>query len=170
MTDIRMKRAMPRLLFARVKLLSNGKGSGGDVRIWPPHHLAYSHLIARSTASGVSGSSVTRTPIASWTALAIAGDTPKVPDSPRPLAPNGPFVCSAATQFNFDGRNIVEAGRQSIRSRQAEHMLGQETQDQIRRNRRHLVEPRFAELAFDVVFLRKSETAVSLDAGLAGGP
>src|SRR5581483_8087948 len=52
---------------------------------------------ARSTASAVIGSSVMRTPTASSMALAMAGDTPKVPDSPSPLAPNGPLCCSAST-------------------------------------------------------------------------
>src|SRR6202012_4606978 len=52
---------------------------------------------ARSTASAVIGNSMMRTPTASWMALAIAGDTPKVPDSPTPLAPNGPVCCSALT-------------------------------------------------------------------------
>src|SRR5206468_4237290 len=41
-----------------------------------------------NTASGVSGSEVRRTPTASCIALAIAGETPKVPVSPTPLAPN----------------------------------------------------------------------------------
>src|SRR5271156_3057733 len=52
---------------------------------------------ARSTASAVIGNSMMRTPMASWIALAIAGDTPNVPDSPSPLAPNGPVCCSAVT-------------------------------------------------------------------------
>ena len=47
---------------------------------------------ARSTASAVSGNSVSRTPMASSMALAIAGDTPKVASSPTPLAPNGPLL------------------------------------------------------------------------------
>src|SRR5580704_14914748 len=59
---------------------------------------------ARNTASAVIGSSVMRIPTASWMALAIAGDTPKVPDSPSPLAPNGPECCSASTNtFSIGG-------------------------------------------------------------------
>src|SRR5690349_12538894 len=46
---------------------------------------------ARNTASGVSGNSVSRTPTASSSALAIAGETQKVETSPTPLPPNGPF-------------------------------------------------------------------------------
>src|SRR5882672_10528415 len=56
------------------------------------------HLrIAWNTASGFIGSSVSRTPIASWIAFATAGDTPKVAVSPTPFAPNGPVRCSATT-------------------------------------------------------------------------
>src|SRR5438105_10329615 len=52
---------------------------------------------ASNTAWGLSGSSVMRTPIASCTALAIAGDTPNVAVSPTPFAPKGPVRCSATT-------------------------------------------------------------------------
>src|SRR2546426_819944 len=62
------------------------------------HHSSSSGLpaltrSARNTASGLSGSSLSRTPQASSMALAIAGDTQKVAVSPTPLAPNGPFGC-----------------------------------------------------------------------------
>src|SRR5215831_8151056 len=59
---------------------------------WPSRALS-----ARSTRSAVIGSSVSRTPMASSIALAIAGDTPKVAVSPTPLAPKGPDSCSAST-------------------------------------------------------------------------
>src|ERR1700689_3300187 len=52
---------------------------------------------ARTTASAVIGREGIRTPTASWMAWAIAGETPKVPDSTSPLAPNGPECCSAST-------------------------------------------------------------------------
>src|SRR5262245_35374109 len=52
---------------------------------------------ARNTASGVSGSSVSRTPTASSMALAIAGDTQKVETSPTPLAPYGPLSWTVST-------------------------------------------------------------------------
>src|SRR6202008_3484649 len=59
---------------------------------------------ARSTASAVIGREVMRTPTASWMALAMAGETPKVPDSPSPLAPNGPECCSALPKtFSIGG-------------------------------------------------------------------
>ena len=45
---------------------------------------------AACTTGAVIGSSLNRTPIASLTALATAADTGMTPDSPRPLAPNGP--------------------------------------------------------------------------------
>jgi len=47
---------------------------------------------ARNTASGVSGNSVSRTPTASSMALAMAGDSGMVADSPTPLAPNGALL------------------------------------------------------------------------------
>ena len=53
---------------------------------------------------------VMRTPTASWMALAIAGETPNVPDSPSPLAPNGPVFCSAVDQFVVHRRDIANAG------------------------------------------------------------
>ena len=37
-------------------------------------------------------------------------------------------------------------------------------QDQVRADRRNLVQPRFAELALDVIFLRETEAAMRLDA------
>jgi len=54
--------------------------------------------IALSTASGFNGNSVRRAPLASRIAFATADDTPNVPDSPNPLAPNGPLRYSAITR------------------------------------------------------------------------
>src|SRR5207237_3751277 len=54
-------------------------------------------LMARSSVSGLIGSSIRRTPTASWIAFAMAGDTAKVEDSPTPLAPNGPVSCDELT-------------------------------------------------------------------------
>src|SRR5215212_2477448 len=56
----------------------------------------------------------------------------------------------------------------SVRARQAEHVLGQIRQDQVRRDRRHLVETRFAELALDVVFLGEAVAAMGLEARIRG--
>ena len=52
---------------------------------------------ARHTFSGVSGISNIRTPTASYSALAIAGDPLNMPVSPMPLAPNGPPACGTST-------------------------------------------------------------------------
>src|SRR5437868_10375531 len=59
-------------------------------------------------------------------------------------------ACSTETTvMPFRGRI---AGRpRSIRSRQPEHVLGHVGEDQIRRDRRHLIEPGLAKLALDVV-------------------
>ena len=54
------------------------------------------------------------------------------------------------------GQEPASAG--SERARQAEHVLGDVRQDQVGRDRRHLVEPRLAELALDVVFVRRSRS------------
>src|SRR5258708_542143 len=58
---------------------------------------------ARSKVSGLMGSSVRRMPTASWIALAMAGETPKVEVSPTPLAPNGPVSCAAVTNSDSIG-------------------------------------------------------------------
>src|SRR5581483_3286620 len=61
------------------------------------------------TASAVSGSEVSRTPTASSSAFATAGETPNVPVSPTPLAPKGSLRCSALT-VSF----TISPGRSSI--------------------------------------------------------
>jgi hypothetical protein len=52
----------------------------------------------------------------------------------------------------------------------SEHVLGQIGKDEVRRDRRDLVEAGLAELALDVVFLREAEPAMRLDAGLGRSP
>ena len=54
----------------------------------------------------------------------------------------------------------------SERPRQPEDVLGHIGQDEIGRDRRDLVEPRFAELALDIVVGGEAEAAVELDAGV----
>jgi hypothetical protein len=49
-------------------------------------------------------------------------------------------------------------------------MLGDIGQDHVRRDRRHLVEPRLAELALDVIFLGEAKAAVGLQAHVGGAP
>src|SRR5688572_4188992 len=51
-----------------------------------------------------------------------------------------------------------------VRPRQVEHVLRDEVQDHVGRDRRHHVEPRLAELALDVIFLGEAETAMGLHA------
>ena len=58
----------------------------------------------------------------------------------------------------------------SVGAGQAEHVLGNERQDQIGRDRRNLIQPRFAELALDVVFFGKAEAAMGLHAGIGRFP
>src|SRR3954451_17507168 len=54
----------------------------------------------------------------------------------------------------------------SVRAGHAEHVLGDEGQHEIGRDRRHLIEPRLAEFALHVVFLGKSKAAMGLDTGI----
>src|SRR5207344_446543 len=73
--------------------------------------------------------------------------------------------CGAATACSTETTRSSESGSAiSVRPWQAEHMLGQVREDHIGRDRRHLIEPRFTELALDIVFLCKAESAVSLHA------
>src|SRR4029079_6583132 len=70
-------------------------------------------------------------------------------------------ACSTAmttipSRGNMVASSLVGAGH-------AEHMLGDERQHQIGRDRRHLIEPRLAEFALDVVLFRKAKTAMGLD-------
>src|SRR5258708_35627923 len=58
----------------------------------------------------------------------------------------------------------------SVGAGHAQHVLGEVRQDEIGRDRRHLVEPGLAELAFDVVFFRKAKTAMGLHAGVRSFP
>jgi hypothetical protein len=65
---------------------------------------------------------------------------------------------------------LVAAISALVGARQPQHVLGQIGQDQIGRDRRHLIEPRFAEFALDVVFLGEAEAAMGLNAHIARGP
>jgi hypothetical protein len=49
-------------------------------------------------------------------------------------------------------------------------VFGDEGEDQVGRDRRHLVEPRLAVLALDVIFLGERVAAEGLDAGLGRVP
>jgi hypothetical protein len=58
----------------------------------------------------------------------------------------------------------------SIRARHAEHMLADVGEDEVRRDRRDLVEAGLAELALDVVFRGEAEAAMGLQAGVGRLP
>ena len=49
-------------------------------------------------------------------------------------------------------------------------MFGKIAEDQIGRNRCHLIEPGLAEFAFDIVFLGKAKAAIGLNAGFRRRP
>jgi hypothetical protein len=52
----------------------------------------------------------------------------------------------------------------SVGLRQAEGALGEKAQNEIGGNRRNLIEAGFAELALDIILLRKPEAAMGLQA------
>src|SRR5688500_590172 len=58
----------------------------------------------------------------------------------------------------------------SKRSRHAQHVLADVRQDQVRGYRRHLVEPRLAELPLDIEFSREAESTVRLQADVRRFP
>src|SRR5262249_9301002 len=90
------------------------------------------------------------------------------PASARRDEQNGAATaCSTATTTIPSSGSI---DRLSVGAGHAEHMLGDERQHQIGRDRRHLVEPRLAELALDVVFLGKAKAAMGLDRGIGRFP
>jgi hypothetical protein len=81
----------------------------------------------------------------------------------------GRFVGAAGDRQEARSRSGSAGRRPSCRgtARQAEHVLGHVRQDQVGRDRRHLVQPRLAELALDVVFAGKAEAAVVCRQALA---
>jgi hypothetical protein len=72
----------------KIYLQPTARGEGNALHSASSGVPAFSRS-ARNTASAVSGNSVSRTPTASSSALAMAGDSGSVADSPTPLAPNG---------------------------------------------------------------------------------
>src|SRR5206468_9342906 len=76
-------------------------------------------------------------------------------------------ACSTAITLIPSSAPMMAA---SVRAGHAEHMLGDEGEHQVGRDRRHLIEPRLAEFALDVVFLSKAEAAMGLDAGIGRFP
>src|SRR4051794_16000213 len=66
--------------------------------------------------------------------------------------------------------NVYSFAYRSERPWHSQHVLAHVRQDEIGRDRRHLIEARLAELAFDIVLGRESEAAVSLQAHVGGFP
>lgn len=58
----------------------------------------------------------------------------------------------------------------SERPRHTQDMLADIGQDEVGRDRGHLIQSGLAELALDIVFARKAEAAMSLDAGICRFP
>ena len=59
--------------------------------------------MAARTRSGVAGTRVSRTPVAWWTALRIAGAVGISAGSPMPLAPNGPSGSASSIRMHSMG-------------------------------------------------------------------
>ena len=71
------------------------------------------------------------------------------------------------------GREVLYGciqGVTSVRAGHAQHMFADVRQDHVGGDRRDLVQPRFAELALDVVFGRKTKTAMRLQADVGRLP
>src|SRR5262245_38503093 len=84
---------------------------------------------------------------------------------------SGSMAWSHVLRTSFIGEPVsASPGHALVGAGHAEHMLGDIGKNEIGRDRRDLIEPRFAELAFDIIFLGKAETAVGLDAGVRGLP
>src|SRR5262249_49785172 len=101
----------------------------------------------------------------------------KSPSGRSPLMTRAPASarrqvhCGAATACSIETTRRPESGNAiSVRPRQAKHMLSQIREDHVGRDRRHLIEPRFTELALDIVFLCKAKSAIGLHAHVGGGP
>src|SRR5215472_9746422 len=74
---------------------------------------------------------------------------------------SGSMIVSHVLRMSFIGEPVLGApGHALVGAGHAEHMLGDERQHQIGRDRRDLVQPRLAELALDVKFLGEAEAAM----------
>jgi len=65
---------------------------------------------------------------------------------------------------------LADLVERSKRTRHAKYVLSHERQNQIRADRRHLVEPGLPELPLDVVLVGKAEAAEGLEAGIGRLP
>src|SRR4051812_48508218 len=83
------------------------------------------------------------------------------------VAPNS-AIRRGVTRSDASRVRPIQAAKSvmSVGARQAEHVLGQVGENQVRRDRRDLIEARLAELALDVVLLGEAEAAMGLDAGI----
>lgn len=61
-----------------------------------------------------------------------------------------------------------KAAQESVRSGQPEYLLGDEAENELRRDRRQLRDHDFAEIALDMIFLGVAVAAMRRDRGLAG--
>src|ERR1700674_1331942 len=85
----------------------------------------------------------------------------------RELQKGAATACSTAMTISPSSGSIFFF---SVGTGHAQHVLGEVRQNEIGRDRRHLIEPGLAEFAFDVIFFRKAETAMGLYAGVGGIP
>src|SRR5881394_3811329 len=84
----------------------------------------------------------------------------KASSSAVALSPSRPHPkCLSRGPLTFPSRPA------SIRPRHSEHVLADERQDQVGRDRRDLHQPGFAPFALDVVVLGEPEAAVGLERG-----
>ena len=86
------------------------------------------------------------------------------------FAATGIVTSSICMPSRMPSSTISTWGPMSVRARHAQYVLADEGQDEIGRDRGHLIEPRLAELALDVELLGEGEAAVGLDAGFRRRP
>src|SRR4051794_1628876 len=100
----------------------------------------------------------------------------RAPRSASCRVQKGPAItCSRATTvIPSKGRIRSHSGQKALlaleRARHAEHVLSDIRQNQVGRDRRHLIQARLAEFALHVVLAREAEAAVKLQAGVRGFP
>src|SRR6266481_8923383 len=87
----------------------------------------------------------------------------------RPVQPCFSAMFSSATKTSSAEIFSVKPAS-SVRPGKTEHVLGNVGENQVGRNRRNLIQPRLAKLAFNVIFLSEAKTAVGLHSGVRALP
>src|SRR5262245_46740513 len=102
--------------------------------------------------------------VANGAATACSIDTTVIPCSGRLIARLKPSQYELKpSRYRTIACGAKALAERSIRPRQAEHVLGDVREDQVRGDRRDLIQACLPELPLDVVVLRETEPAVRLN-------